>query len=87
MRTNPLFDFSELTPAERMQLAVDLWDSLDEEELDAALPLTAEQIAELERRLEEADHHPDSGVPWGQTRAEIENRLRAVREPKGRRGA
>lgn len=56
----PAFDFSHLTPEERIQLAEDLWDSLE----PAAVPLTDAQRAELERRraLHEAD--PARGRPW-----------------------
>lgn len=85
MRTNPLFDFSHLTAAERIQLAQDLWDSLEPAEIDAELPLTDDQKAELDRRLADLEENPEAGVPWEQTRAQIEASLQQRRQ--GRRGA
>lgn len=84
MRINPDFDFGHLSPAARIQLAQDLWDSLTPEEVDAELPLAPEQTAELDRRLADLDEHPEAGVPWEQVRAELEAELAATRQ--GRRG-
>jgi putative addiction module component (TIGR02574 family) len=67
---SPLFDFSHLTPEERIQLAEDLWDSLPESHIQ----LTDAQRAELDRRLvlEKAD--PGRGRPWREVLDEIERR-------------
>lgn len=46
MATRPKFDFSHLTPAERLELAEQLWDSLNAD----AIPVTGPQAAELRRR-------------------------------------
>ncbi|MBA3444184.1 MAG: addiction module protein [Gemmatimonadales bacterium] len=46
---SPIFDFSHLTPEERIQLAEELWDSLE----PSAVPLTQELADELRRRSEE----------------------------------
>ena len=85
MRTNPLFDFSHLTAAERIQLAQDLWDSLEPAEIDAELPLTEDQKAELDRRLADLERNPEAGVPWEEARAQIEASLQQRR--RGQRGA
>ena len=85
MRTNPLFDFSHLTAAERIQLAQDLWDSLEPAEIDAELPVSAELEVELDRRLADLEQHPDAGIPWEEVRAEIEASLKD--RGRGRRGA
>lgn len=53
--SSPLFDFSHLSPEERIQLAEELWDSLE----PASLPLSEEVGAELDRRL--ARHRQDPG--------------------------
>lgn len=74
MRTNPYFDFSHLTPAERIELAQELWDSLDVDRVAAAFPLTAEQRAELDRRLADLDAHPDEGRPWDEVYARLSKR-------------
>lgn len=80
MRINPDFDFRHLSAAARVQLAQDLWESLTPEEVDAELPLTPEQMAELDRRLADLDAHPEAGVPWEQVRAELEAELAATRQ-------
>lgn len=85
MRPNPLFDFGHLTAAERIQLAQDLWDSLEPAEIDAELPLTDDQKAELDRRLADLEQNPEAGVPWEEARAQIEASLQQRR--RGRRGA
>ena len=85
MRTNPLFDFSHLTAAERIQHAQDLWDSVEPADIDAELPLTDDQTAELDRRLADLEQNPEAGVPWEQVRADVEASLKQRRQ--GGRGA
>lgn len=53
-------DIRSLTPRERIELAEDLWDSLTEEDIE----LTAEQVAELERRRERLEREGSRGRPW-----------------------
>jgi putative addiction module component (TIGR02574 family) len=64
MATSPYFDFSRLTPAERLQLAQDLWDSVESTSGTDVLGLTDEQRAELDYRLEDLDAAPDDQTPW-----------------------
>jgi putative addiction module component (TIGR02574 family) len=71
MASNPLEKLLKLPPAERVQIALALWDSLEDSELDSLLPLTDEQQAELERRLEEHKQDPDSAIPWDQVRRDL----------------
>jgi putative addiction module component (TIGR02574 family) len=68
MRKNPHFDYSRLTPAERIDLAVELWDSVDPKEAD--WPLSDADRAELDRCLAEYDADPDAGEPWEKIRDE-----------------
>ena len=56
----PILDFSHLTPDERIELAEQLWDSLD---ADAVGP-DDEQAAELRRRRAELAADGDLGEPW-----------------------
>ena len=70
---NVEFDFSKLSVAERIQLAEDLWDSIPE---SAEIPLTDSQKAELDRRLEDLEQHPDAGEPWEVVRARLYGRLK-----------
>ena len=64
------FDFSHLSPAERLQLVEELWDSLTPDDI----PLTPAQAQELDRR--EALHRADPirGKPWREVLDEIEHR-------------
>jgi len=57
---------------ERIELAMALWDSIAEPELQDQLPLTDAQKAELDRRLAEHDRDPSRGIPW----EEVQRRLR-----------
>lgn len=70
---NGEFDFSKLSVAERIQLAEDLWDSIPE---SSDIPLTDAQRAELDRRLEDLEQHPDAGEPWEVVRARLYGRLK-----------
>ena len=67
---SPLFNFSHLTPEERIQLAEDLWDSLPESNIQ----LTDAQRAELDRRLALEKAEPGRGRPWREVLDEIERR-------------
>jgi len=65
----PLFDFAHLSPAERIQLAEELWDSLPQE---AEVPdLSSSQRVELDRRLADYDRDPTDGEPWDTVRARL----------------
>ena len=74
--TEPAFDYRHLSIDERLQLVEDIWDSIAEESnvRADALPLSAAQVAELQRRIADADAHPDDGIPWEQVRAELMQR-------------
>jgi putative addiction module component (TIGR02574 family) len=64
------FDFSHLTADERVELAEELWESLAD--MPDALPLTAPQEAELDRRLAQYREDQNPGEPW----AEALNRIK-----------
>lgn len=68
------FDFSQLSVAERIQLAEDLWDSVAAAAED--IPLTAAQAEELDRRLDDLKRDPDAGEPWEVVRARLYGRLK-----------
>jgi putative addiction module component (TIGR02574 family) len=64
-----MLDFSHLTPSERIELAEELWDSLEA----SALPLSEQQALELRRRRAALDQDP-AGRPWQEVLDEIEQR-------------
>jgi putative addiction module component (TIGR02574 family) len=68
-----LQELMQLPPAERLELAQELWDSVAPEDMP---PLTAEQIEECERRLAEHEADPDSAIPWEKVRAELWSRFK-----------
>ena len=70
-----LQELLQLTPAERIQLAEDLWDSISEDSSNLP-PLTEEERAELKRRLEEHRRDPSTAVPWEEVRARLSSRFK-----------
>lgn len=66
-------ELARLTLAERIQLVEDLWDSIAAE-AGQSLPLTQEQIAELQRRAQAHKDDPDAAIPWGRVGAELRGR-------------
>ena len=61
-----------LSVPERIQLVEDIWDSIAE--VPESVPLSDEQKAELDRRLDAYHQDPDEGSPWGMVRERIRNR-------------
>ena len=71
MAVNPLTDLLKLPADDRAELAIALWESLDEAERDGVFGLTAEQRRELDRRWEEHQRNPASAVPWSEVRRKL----------------
>ena len=61
----------KLSPDERAEIAMALWSSLEDPDLEASFALEPEQVAELERRLSEHLADPTSAVPWEDVRRRI----------------
>lgn len=79
------FDFSQLTPGERLALAQDLWDSVEDAAGIDVLPLTDAQRAELDLRLADLESNPEDGTPWDAAKQDILGGLK--NEKRHRRGA
>lgn len=62
-------NYKALPVSERIELVEDIWDSIAEE--TPALALSADERAELQRRLAAHRADPASGIPWEQVRAEM----------------
>lgn len=58
---------------ERLRLVEDLWDSIAAEQ--RSLPLTTEQQAELDRRLDAYEADKNTGRPAGDVIADIRSKL------------
>ena len=68
--TSPIFDFSHLSAEERIQLAEDLWDSLEPQQVR----LPDELNEELDRRLELHRQDPKRGRPAEDVLRDLEQR-------------
>lgn len=73
--SNPIIDFSHLTPAERIELAEQLWDSLEPQDRAKLVPAD-EQLVERRRRRAALDLDGDPGEPWEAALDPIESRNR-----------
>jgi putative addiction module component (TIGR02574 family) len=65
-----LQELMHLSPAERVEIAQELWDSVEEADLP---PLTPAQVEELDRRIAEHERDPSTAIPW----EDVRERLRA----------
>ncbi len=59
----------QLSVAERIQLAEDIWDSIAA--FPEAVPLTNEQKQELDRRLQAYAQNPSEGISWGELKEKM----------------
>ncbi len=73
MNKSVLKELLELTPEERIELAEDLWDSIEPEKMP---PLTAEQKQEIERRYTEHVRDPERGSTWEDVKTRLLARYR-----------
>jgi putative addiction module component (TIGR02574 family) len=65
-----LSEILQLTIAERIQLAEDIWDSVAA--FPEAIPLTEAQKEELDHRLQAYAQNPNEGISWD----ELKDKLR-----------
>jgi putative addiction module component (TIGR02574 family) len=65
-------NINSLTPKEKVVLAQQLWDSVisDEKSLD----VSAEQKAELDRRVIQFEKNPDTSSSWDEVKSRILNK-------------
>ena len=71
MLSTTLGELLKLSPDQRAEIALALWESLDDADRAAELTLSAEQEAELDRRAAEHLADPASAVPWDQVRRRL----------------
>jgi putative addiction module component (TIGR02574 family) len=66
---NTPINLSHLSPADRIHLVQDLWDSIHDDAL--AVPLTAEQRSELQRRDADMESGAVQGIPWEEVKKSL----------------
>jgi putative addiction module component (TIGR02574 family) len=60
----------KLSPAERIQLAEDLWDSVAAHP-EGLPPMSEAERREIDRRLAEHEAAPESAIPWEEVRKRL----------------
>jgi putative addiction module component (TIGR02574 family) len=61
----------KLPAADRVELAMALWDSLGETDRESVVDPTADEIAVLERRSDEHRADPSTAIPWSDVRRKL----------------
>ncbi len=67
--SEPAVNIDHLSPAERLRLLEQLWDSLSDDDV----PLTATQREELDRRLDDLEREGPRGIPWEEVLDRLES--------------
>ena len=62
-------ELQTLSPAEKFALAIELWDELATNPDE--IPVTDEQLQELDRRFEEYQRNPDNLASWEEVKARV----------------
>jgi putative addiction module component (TIGR02574 family) len=62
-------ELQRLSAAEKFALAIELWDELSSKPDE--IPVTEEQLNEMDRRFEEYQRDPDKVVSWEDVKARI----------------
>lgn len=68
----PDFDFSGLTPQERLDLVEEIWDGLLTQPEN--VPLTGAQRAELNSHLNAMERDGGEGIPWEEVLQQVRRR-------------
>ena len=74
MKEAMIAELLKLSPAERIQLAEDLWDSVAAQP-DLLPALSDDQRQEIERRVAEHVRNPSSALRWEDVRTRLWSRL------------
>jgi putative addiction module component (TIGR02574 family) len=65
-----LAEIKQLSVNERLAIVGAIWDSIDGQ---TPLELSAADRAELDRRLEQIDRNPDSGIAWDDLKRQLQS--------------
>jgi putative addiction module component (TIGR02574 family) len=74
-KTEILEELPKLTSAERYEIRVKLAELEGDDWLDGDDPLTEEQMAWIESRIEAHEKDPDTAIPWEEVKARLSRRL------------
>ena len=69
MKPITLDEVLQLPIPERIRIVEAIWDSIAD--TPEAVELTDEQMAELDRRLDDLEKNPDSGSTWDEVRKRV----------------
>jgi len=70
-----LDEVKKLPVNDRIKLVENIWEGIEAE--TSEISLTPAQTAELQRRIEEYERNPTSGIPWEEVRDRWRERLLA----------
>jgi phage-related protein len=73
-KTEILEELTKLTPEERQEIRLKLAELDGDDWLDADDPLSHEEKALLEARLDDADKDPEKSIPWSEAEAQLKAR-------------
>ena len=74
---NELDELLKLPASERFEIAMALWESLEDGDRDDAFAMTPELAAELDRRWAEHVADPTSAIPWEVVEQELRGKTKA----------
>ena len=74
MPSTNLANLLKLPADEGAELAMALWESLNDQERESELELTPDQKAELDRRYAEHLANPTSAIPWEEVHRKLRDR-------------
>ncbi|MBV9993062.1 MAG: addiction module protein [Alphaproteobacteria bacterium] len=69
-RSELVAELMKLDPEERRLAAEELWDSVASD-VDVSHEFSEEELAEIERRIEEHERDPSTAIPWETVRARL----------------
>jgi hypothetical protein len=70
-----LAELPKLAPEDRAEIQAKLEELAGDGWLDANDPLTHEQKALLEARLEDLERHPEQSIPWSKAKTQLKTRF------------
>jgi hypothetical protein len=74
-KTEILEELPKLTSAERYEIRLRLAELDGDDWLDDEDPLTAEQKALIDSRIEAHEKNPETSIPWEEVKARLNRRL------------